>query len=269
MLKDIKDYFKDFDRRVDEVVFGIIDGKAETTNAWMQRVLQCGYPKAHSLIDTLTEIGYIENSEFGFKCVITKEQYQEILDSRKDDNVYEIEIIEGHDPGSCFWIMPVIHFNEDWKQMGYLKEEEISIEEGDIDCFLKYFFFKYFDKDLYENKVRDADIYVDKKKFEWYLTDNFYTRETVALMLADIDKTAMLLANDYENPMLEEVKKDYSIVYMTSEDSMLWDIDKSEEAKYIKENISVVIDFYNRFTTRMRKMLENSQNCKLITICGP
>lgn len=268
MLKDIKDYFKGFDRKVDEVVFGIIDGKAERTNAWIQRVLQCGYPKARSLVDILTEIGYIENSEFGFKCIITKEQYQEIIDSRKDYNTYEIEIIEGQDPGGCFGIMPVINFDKNWKLMRYFKEEKISIEAGNIDCFLKYFFFKYFDKNLYENKVRDVDIYVDKENFEWYSTDNFYTRESIELMLSDIDQTAVLLANDFENRMLEEIKKDYSIIYMTSEES-LWEINKSEEVKYIKENIRVVIDFYNRFTARMRKMLENSKNCKLISICGP
>ena len=66
---------------------------------------------------------------------------------------FEIEIIEGHDPSSYFWFRPVIVHNTEkvtWKATEELKEE-FSVEEGDVDCFLSYFLFKYFDSELVYN----------------------------------------------------------------------------------------------------------------------
>lgn len=47
-----------------------------------------------------------------------------------------IEIIEGHNSSSYFWIQPIKKYSANWKELQYLGKEEISIEEGDVDCFL-------------------------------------------------------------------------------------------------------------------------------------
>lgn len=69
---------------------------------------------------------------------------------------FQIEIIEGHDTSSYFWFRPVI-LKESGKILydeGVELEEEFSIEEGDVECFLSYFLYKYFDKNLTYNKRR-------------------------------------------------------------------------------------------------------------------
>lgn len=93
---------------------------------------------------------------------------------------FEIEIKENHDSGGYFWIRPVKieHVSKiTWDNVEELNEE-ISIEEGDVDCFLAYFFYKYFDGELFYNKNRfEGEEYI--KGFQWYLTFNFFTYETI------------------------------------------------------------------------------------------
>lgn len=182
---------------------------------------------------------------------------------------YEIEIIEGHDSSSYFWFHPVI-VNDKEKITDddvYELEEEFSIEEGDVECFLAYFFFKYFDEDLPFNKKRyyyEFDEYI--KGFEWYLTYNFYTYDTMKKMTEEILMTADLLGSDYDDPRLDEIKKKFSIFYMcdTSDEDF-----KNGNTSAIRDHISVVIDFYRRFAARMNAMMENNKNTSLISIMGP
>lgn len=108
---------------------------------------------------------------------------------------FQIEIIEGHDPSSYFWFRPVILKETGkilWDEVVKL-EEEFSIEEGDIECFLSYFLYKYFDENLTYNKRRyEYDVgYISD--FEWYLTHNFYTYDALTEMVKEIDEVATLL----------------------------------------------------------------------------
>ena len=59
---------------------------------------------------------------------------------------YRIEIKEGHDYTSYFWIRPVIitEGKDYWEDNVIELEEEISIEEDDVRDFLYYFLLKYF-----------------------------------------------------------------------------------------------------------------------------
>ena len=138
----------------------------------------------------------------------------------------------------------------------------------------KYFFYKYFDKNLKENRERELD-YPNESydEFEWYLTDNFYTYETIEKMLVDIDNVALLLQNDYDNEYLTKIKEDFSPIYMMTEEEnnkYLYYKQNDEVCnKLKKEHINVVIDFYNRFTARMRKMLNNAKQYNIISIMGP
>lgn len=182
---------------------------------------------------------------------------------------YQIEIVEGHDPSSYFWIRPVtISDSNDrywWDRVSEL-EEEISIEEGYISDFLFYFLTKYFDKELSYNKMRVDEFEERIVGFEWYLTHNFYTYECMDRMLKEIDDVALLLQTDYHNPKLVELKKGYSTFSMCSIDDP--DYGSNSDAA-IERHIPVVIDFYGRFTSRMRKMMENNRNTSIISFMGP
>ena len=195
---------------------------------------------------------------------------------------YEIEIVEGHDYSSYFWFRPVV-FEEEcgsiWDGTVEL-EEEFCIEEGDIDCFLAYFFYKYFDDELIYNRKR-YEWGERVKGFQWYLTYNFFTYETLKKMIEDILETAALLETDYDNPRLDEVKKKFSIFYMCSRDDpdykkfSIFNACSKKGLSYdgedvaIKKHISVVIDFYHRFAKRLAAMMDNNRNTNIISIMGP
>lgn len=181
---------------------------------------------------------------------------------------FQIEIIEGHDPSSYFWFRPVILKESGkilWEDVVEL-EEEFSIEEEDIECFLSYFLFKYFDKNLSYNKRRfEYDLgYISD--FEWYLTHNFYTYDTLTEMTKEIEEVATLLESDYDNPCLSDIKENFSIYNMCDQG----DADYiSGDDSAIQDHISVVIDFYHRFTKRITKMMENNKDATVLSIMGP
>ena len=181
-----------------------------------------------------------------------------------------IEIKEGNDPSSYFDFTPVIiektsKITED--DTKYL-EEKFVIEEGDIECFLFYFLKKYFDEDLLYNRERYDECGGYIRHFEWYLTDNFYTYETLEKMCDEILDVARLLETDYDNPQLDGAKEFFSIFYLCDmEDPDYQNRNTSNEA--IQRHIGVVTDFYRRFAKRLRKMMKNNPNANLISVMGP
>ncbi|MEG2625139.1 MAG: hypothetical protein RR956_02570, partial [Christensenella sp.] len=144
--------------------------------------------------------------------------------------------------------------------------EEFSIEEDNVNCFIYYFLYKYFDKNLIYNKCRYENRNGFIGDFEWCLTHNFYTYATLFSMLDEIDNVALLLKSNYDDPSLSVVKKHFSIFYMCSQEC---DDYKSSNDKAIPQHIDVVINFYNRFSSRMRKMMKNNMNAQLISVMGP
>lgn len=181
---------------------------------------------------------------------------------------YQIEIKEGHDTSSYFWFRPVIlKESEKLSDDGVIElEEEFSIEEGDVECFLSYFFYKYFDENLSYNKRRYEWGMGYISGFEWYLTYNFFTYDTLKEMVKEIEETAALLESDYDNPRLDDIKKNFSIFYMCDRDD--YDYINCEHTA-IREHISVVIDFYRRFSKRITAMMENNKITTIISIMGP
>lgn len=181
---------------------------------------------------------------------------------------FQIEIVEGHDSSSYFWFRPVILKDTGkilWDEVVEL-EEEISIEEGDIDCFLSYFLYKYFDVDLTYNKRRYEYDMGNISDFEWYLTHNFYTYDTLNEMVKEIEEVASLLESDYNNPRLDDIKKKFSIFYMCNQNEADY-INRDNTA--IQKHISVVIDFYHRFSKRIISMMENNKFTTIISVMGP
>lgn len=182
-------------------------------------------------------------------------------------------IIEGHDGGSCFWIQPVkCHSKEcfGWDAVEKCSAVEISLDEGDVSGFFKYFFYQSFDRNLVYNQQRKADwCGVEGKcepaQFEWYLTHNFYTQKSIRLMLADISNVA---------DKLEQRRSD-SIPSQIIENYRAWLIDEGIQQNVASEDhlpfshLSVMIDFDRRFVSRMEKMLDENPAWPLISMMGP
>lgn len=79
---DIKNC-KRYDESWDKVVFKFIEmGRGSTAQAQML-VTGCKFVLAAMLMDALVEYGYMAPAELGFKVLITKEEFCEILDNRK------------------------------------------------------------------------------------------------------------------------------------------------------------------------------------------
>ena len=187
---------------------------------------------------------------------------------------HTIKIMKGHNGGDCFWIMPVkCHPKGDSLDYDDVTEErkfEISICEDDVDCFLYAFFSKYFDLDLKWNKIRAEGM--NTEEFEWNLEHNFYTYETIDLLLEDMRKVIGLLKTDYDNPYPKPFKKNYRLSYMIDEERNFGEkmyLTDAQEQQLIRENIGVVIDFYERFILELSEMMKQAPDYDLISAMGP
>ncbi len=162
----------------------------------------------------------------------------------------QVEIIEGHDYSSYFWIMPVRQDATLCSKVEEHTEEEISIEEDNVYEYLYYFLGKYFDNS-FPYICRDSYC---KDGFEGNLEHNIYTYTDVKKMLAEIKGVARMLQEDFDNPMLDGVKK-----------RMRFD----RKNITTKESVSMAIDFYDRFCRRMEAMMKNAPQYELISFMGP
>lgn len=183
----------------------------------------------------------------------------------------QIGIVDGHDSSSYFWIMPVrvVDYSDTngIDNVAEMKCVEISIEEDDVAEYLTPFLYKYFDDELKANKNRleycykndDGTEYKNYAKgFEWYLTHNFYTHESMEALLRDINDTIDALSSGRENEFTSKIIKGK---YDSSPDS--------QEA--YKNYAELIIDFYRRFTYRMEYMLKvgKEKGFDLISFMGP
>ena len=171
----------------------------------------------------------------------------------------EIGIVDGHDGSSYFWIQPVrvIDYTDtnDSDNVAEMSSAEISIEESDVYQYLTPFLYKYFDGELEANKKRVDDHWSDDdnvehfsyvSKFEWYLTHNFFTFDSVRSILKDICDTIDALSSGGENEFTVEIKGN-------------------------SVGVDLIIDFYHRFIYRMEYMLKvgEEKGYNLISFMGP
>ena len=201
----------------------------------------------------------------------------------------EIGIVDGHDSSSYFWIMPVRvidNSNSDSIDcVAEMRSNEISIEEDDVAQYLAPFLYKYFDGELEANKNRVEDRWTDDdgneqatyiSGFEWYLTYNFFTYESVANILEDMRDTVDALSSGRENEYTAKLREKRG----TATYQLLYAKDLSEEQ--IKEynanrpteddtEIDLIVDFYNRFIYRMEYMMRvgKEKGYDLISFMGP
>lgn len=186
-----------------------------------------------------------------------------------------IEIIDGHDCGSYFWIMPVkvlildectdhpFNIDED-------RENEISVEETIVDTFLYRYLMINFDSDLIFNKNR---VIWDNQKlnFEWHLTYNFFTFNHIEKILYDINQDIKFMQKnlflDYES--IHDMASYLSFYHNPHEATVfLKDLDYS---LFMMRNKEIIIDFYKRFIYYMERMMNSSKEkgYSLISFMGP
>lgn len=187
----------------------------------------------------------------------------------------EIGIFDGHNSSSYFWIQPVrvIDFSDtnDTDNVAEMSSVKISIEEDDVDQYLTPFLYKYFDEELEANKKRS-----DACVFEWYLTHNFFTFDSVRDILRDINDTIDALSSGRENEYTLKLKmkrgtETYQLLYaknLTDEQIKEYNANRPKEDD---TEVELVIDFYQRFIYRMEYMLRvgKEKGYNLISFMGP
>ena len=212
--------------------------------------------------------------QFNWEQNIHKISLGRINEALKD--VHQIPILEGTDYGSYFMIVPTmaeeqeIDSNFSWETKNYYKKR-IMIEEDDVRSFLFYFLYKYFDED-YNKKYADRDPY-DSVRFESYLDPNLYSYPAMKEMLLEIEEKARLLQEDFENPELNELIDGFAISYFLPDE--LWNLPHQEDwnekkrRQIIRDHLGIALDFYARFVSRVRKLMERNPDCECICFSGP
>lgn len=194
-----------------------------------------------------------------------------------------IEIKEGHDSSSYFWIMPVkvkdmTKDADDSDNVDEYRKLEISIEEENIRAFLFPLLLKYFDDNLPENLQRLDNHTVSlvdgtQTTFEWYLTYNYYTMQSIQDMINEIKSIIELLKDDFNSTKLDYIKEDYDwILYLDHRvNTKNLPDDKNERIKLTENYKDLIINFYNRFIKYMENMIEEGgkNGYKLISFMGP
>lgn len=218
---------------------------------------------------------------FKLNCRKIAEQifYRRMRAERKEKM---IKIVEGHNSSSHFWIMPVkikdMNKNtNDIDNVDEYRKLEISIEEEDVDSYLRPILLEIFNDELPENKKREIDLvhYINPEAystFEWYLTYNFFTFEDIEELINRIKRISKLLKNDYNNVELDRIKLNYDwLIYGLAEYDRKREYSIEEKDKMIKENIDLIIDFYERFIKYMEIMKNEGKEkgYNLISFMGP
>ena len=197
----------------------------------------------------------------------------------------EIGIVDGHDRSSYFWIMPVrvIDYSNtnETDYVAEMRSAEISIEEDDVAQYLTPFLYKHYDDELEANKKRIEGRWIDDdgneqilavSGFEWYLTHNFFTFDSMREILKDMGDTVDALSSGRENEYTEELRKKRgsSICQLLYEKKLSEEWTAPEQTEDDTE-MGLIIDFYRRFIYRMEYMMKvgKEKGFNLISFMGP
>ncbi|MBE5804280.1 MAG: hypothetical protein E7316_07195 [Clostridiales bacterium] len=227
------------------------------------------FEKLQKLLDDATANQYDNNQ------VLTQIKNLSFMIIGRDIFKKEIGIVDGHDSSSYFWIMPVrvIEYENtaDLDSVAEMRSAEISIEEDDVAQYLTPFLYQHFDEELEENKKRK-----DVSGFEWYLEHNFFTFDSMVLILKDIEDTVDALISGRETEYTQKLKikrgtATYQLVYAKN-------LNEEEIAEYNANRpteddtqVALIVDFYQRFLYRMEYMMKvgKEKGCNLISFMGP
>lgn len=227
------------------------------------------FEKLQKLLDDATANQYDNNQ------VLTLIKKLSFVIIGRDIFKKEIGIVDGHDSSSYFWIMPVrvIDFEDtaDLDSVAEMRSAEISIEEDDVAQYLTPFLYTYFDDELEENKKRKG-----VSGFEWYLEHNFFTFDSMAHILKDIQDTVDALISGRETEYTKKLKikrgtATYQLVYaknLSEEEVAEYNANRPKEDD---TKVGLVVDFYQRFLYRMEYMMKvgKEKGYNLISFMGP
>lgn len=241
------------------------------------------YEKIRKLLDNAAA------NRYSNKQVVTKIKELSFKIIGRDIFKREIGIVDGHDSSSYFWIMPVrvIDYSNtnNMDNVAEMKSAEISIEEADIAQYLTPFLYEYYDDELEANKKRVENYWIDDdgneqstpvSGFDWYLTHNFFTFDSMARILKDIKDTVNALSSGRETVYTKKLKikrgtASYQLLYAKN-------LNEEEIAAYNANSptedateVGLVVDFYRRFIYRMEYMMKvgKEKGYNLISFMGP
>ena len=175
-------------------------------------------------------------------------------------------LVKGHIGGANFWAYPV-RFKSDKTEdiQDPVADRDIGITTDEESCefFLWHFLVKYFDGKLLYNRFRELCCNGEEVEFEWYLTDNYYPRDTIKTMLADIGRFTADLEKNGLDAVFAEIKDDrgfgscygHSIAKVSREE--------------LEEYRATAIEYYRRFVQYMNDMLESGPDYPYISFQGP
>jgi hypothetical protein len=164
------------------------------------------------------------------------------------DKTKLFEIKEGKDHSSYFWFMG--------------RDDEIT-KNCDMFCIEEEYVRKYL-MPFITNIIKEPFDYLESKCF---------TKEMVYNLCNNIQNISNVIKSDFNDPVLDELKKRFSIFYFASDDELkeneLINKTKEERMKYIENNKDRIIDFYKCFIERIKKLVDNMDDNKGIYIASP
>jgi len=176
--------------------------------------------------------------------------------------VKQIYITAGRDGGGTFWIIPTHSDDRPYKKEHNISDYDncgMSVDDSYIYEFVIEFLYKYFDQ-----SIQDEDH--DRDGFDGY-GGNLYSRESMEKIVEEIRETVSLLQTDFDNPMLGEIKKNFSPYTFSPETS--GKLSEKKKNELYQKNIDLAIDFYIRFADRIESMLVEQPDCNVISFAGP
>ena len=232
------------------------------------------------------------------KAVECSKDNQQLLDEIKElcftiigRDIFKqgIGIVDGHDGSSYFWVMPVRVIDDSntngLDNVAKMRSVEISIEENDVNQYLTPFLFKHFDEELEANIKRVADYWIDDdgneqvttiRGFEWYLTHNYFTFDSITAILKDIAHTINALSCGEKTEFTEKLRikrgtATNKLIYAKELTQEQIDEYNANRPKTDDTEIDLIIDFYHRFIYRMEYMMKvgKEKGYNLISFMGP
>ena len=186
-------------------------------------------------------------------------------------DIYKNGIPLADDRSMLFTIKPVRVIDDsdtnDFDNVSEMSGVTVSLDDTDAYIYLSPFLDKYFDAELDANKKRvdyysedddgnEEPVYI--QTFEWYLTQNYYTFDSVLNIIKDIRNTIDSLSSGKENVFTAKIREKRGF--------STWD--RMEE---VNNPTELIINFYRRLNYRLEYMLtvgkENGFN--LISFMGP
>lgn len=174
-------------------------------------------------------------------------------------------LVRGHLSGANFWTYPVWFKSdkpEDIQKPAAKRDIGITTDEDSCEFFLWHFLVKYFDGRLIYNRFREWYCRGEEGVFDWHL-DNYYPRDSIKTMLADISRFTADLENNGLEAVFKEIKDDrgFGSCYGHS----LLAVSREE----LEEYRTTALMYYKCFVEYMNDMLESSPDYPYISFEGP